>query len=292
MPRADAYRKFEETIDAFWDGCGSCNASRRYWDERKRPEVETSLLEGLLSRSVADGDTSRSGGLARALDMWIAEELRAAGFDENAVWPRLRVPRVLDPSVFSFINSLSPSVAELCCRDLSRFASANANVLGAAYCKQVDVGLSSWMTGPEILISTKTMSSSFGKNLANRFEEAYGDAKNLKGRHPLCTMGFFFLVNASIAEEKRIFAKAISMLEKLQAESDAYDVTCLLLVDVDERRVTVSGKNDNMPDTLSVENFFKKIVELTLLRAAPGSHERARMKAMGSWRSSAAGRER
>ncbi|WP_165173339.1 hypothetical protein [Adlercreutzia sp. ZJ242] len=282
MPRVDAYSKFERTIESFWDGRGLCNASRRYWDEQKRPKVEISLLEELLSRSMADGDTSRSGSLARALDMWIAEELRAAGFDENAVWPRLHAPRVLDPSVFRFINAMSPSVAELCCRDLPRFAGANANVLGAAYCKQVDVGLSSWMTGPEILISTKTMSSSFGKNLANRFEEAYGDAKNLKGRHPLCTLGFFFLVNASIAEEKNTFAKAVSMLEKLQAESDAYDVTCLLLVDMDDSKVTVSRENDKVPDMLSVENFFKKIIELTLLRASPESHERAKAKVVGS----------
>ena len=37
--------------------------------------------------------------------------------------------------------------------------------------------MSSWATGPELMVSTKRMDSSFGKNAANRVEESYGDAK-------------------------------------------------------------------------------------------------------------------
>ncbi len=274
-----SYRKFEDVICAYWEELGSSSEERRYWTEDEEPILETPLLEALLTRSSLDGDTSQSGGLAKALDMWIAEELRAAGFDGQAVWPRLTKPRVLDPSVLRFIGSLDPRTAQSCTNALSSFASASANVMGSTYAKQVDVGLSSWMTGPEILISTKTMSSSFGKNLSNRFEEAYGDAKNLKGRHPLATLGFFFLLNSSIVDEPRNLMKAITMLEKLQMEHDAYDATCLLLVDWEpDGRLRISERNERIPHSLSLTTFFKQIVDLTLLRCAPDAHERVREK--------------
>lgn len=41
------------------------------------------------------------------------------------------------------------------------------------------------------------MLSSYGKNLRNRFEEAYGDAKNIRGRFPLVALGFLFLVRST-----------------------------------------------------------------------------------------------
>jgi hypothetical protein len=58
---------------------------------------------------------------------------------------------------------------------------ASANLLGKNYTKQVDVVVSAWETGPEVLISTKRMDSSFGNNAANRIEEPYGD---LRPRRP------------------------------------------------------------------------------------------------------------
>lgn len=274
-----SYRKFEDAINAYWESRASSSAERRYWSGKDEPLLETELLEALLTKSSQDGDSSQSGGLAKALDMWIAEELRAAGFDDQAVWPRLAKPRVLDPSVLRFIGSLDPVTAEACCAALPKFASSSANVMGSTYMKQVDVGLSSWMTGPEILISTKTMSSSFGKNLSNRFEEAYGDAKNLKGRHPLATLGFFFLLNAEVVNEPRSFMKAVTMLEKLQMESDAYDATCLLLVDWRaDGSLRVSAENGRVPETLSMTSFFRSVIDLTLLRCAPDAHERVREK--------------
>ncbi len=55
-------------------------------------------------------------------------------------------------------------------------APVDARVLGRAYEKQVDVVIARWDRGPKLLVSTKAQLSSFGKNLPNRFEEAYGDA--------------------------------------------------------------------------------------------------------------------
>lgn len=67
----------------------------------------------------------------------------------------------------------------------------DARVLGRAYDKQVDVVIARWDRGPELLVSTKTPVSSSGKNLANRFEETYGDAGNLRGRCPLAAVGVY-----------------------------------------------------------------------------------------------------
>ncbi len=278
-----SYRKFEDIINEYWEQAASSSAERCYWSADGEPLLEVPLLEALLTRSSQDGDTARSGGLAKALDMWIAEELRAAGFDGHAIWPRLSKPRVLDPSVLRFIGSLDPQTAEACCAALPKFANSSANVMGSTYMKQVDVGLSSWMTGPEILISTKTMSSSFGKNLSNRFEEAYGDAKNLKGRYPLATLGFFFLLNAQIVDEPRNFMKAVTMLEKLQMETDAYDATCLLLIDWRaDGTLYVSDENERIPAPLQMPIFFQRMTDLTLLRSAPDAHDRAREKRYGA----------
>ncbi len=275
----DSYSKFEEVIEAYWEARGATPEDRAFWGQDGTPLLETDLLVELMKRSIDDGDTVRSGSLAKAVDMWVADELRGAGFDGQAIWPRLHEPRVLDPSVLRFIGSLRSAVAEVCCNALSAMPGASANVLGSTYSKQIDVGLSSWMTGPEILISTKTMGSSFGKNLSNRFEEAYGDAKNIKGRHPLATLGFFFLVHRDIVDESRNFSKALSMLEKLQMESDAYDATCLVLADWGgSGPVRLLPSEGLLPSHLSVSHFFSGIVRLTLMRAAPDNHMKVREK--------------
>lgn len=274
-----SYKKFEDVIISYRESEGATNYS--LWQNGMVSNLEWPLLEALLSRSNRDNDTSQSGGLAKALDLWVAEELRALGFNESSIWPRLHKPRVLDPEISRFIDSLDSESKESCIRLLDCFAGSSANVLGSTYVKQVDVGMSSWMTGPEILISTKTMSSSFGKNLSNRFEEAYGDAKNLKGRHPLASIGFFFLVDSSIAAEEKTFMKAVAMLDKLQDERDVYDATCLLLFDKgSDGAITISGENGCIPQKLSAESFFQTIVDLTLKRSAPDSHEAVRRNAL------------
>ena len=45
------------------------------------------------------------------------------------------------------------------------------------------------------------MDSSYGKNAPNRIEESYGDAKNLRLRHPLAALGFVFGLRSDILAE-------------------------------------------------------------------------------------------
>ena len=129
-----------------------------------------------------------------------------------------QAPRVVDRDVLRFIESLpKPQRAELIARlERGSVSSASANILGKNYLKQVDVLMTSWQTGPELLISTKRMDSSFGKNAANRVEESYGDAKNLALRHPLAALGFMYSLRSTACTQERYhFDWLVDLLTKL-----------------------------------------------------------------------------
>ena len=116
----------------------------------------------------------------------------------------------------------------------SAVGSGSANILGKNYLKQVDVVMSDWVTGPELLVSTKRMDSSFGKNAANRIEESYGDVKNLRLRHPLAAIGFFYGLRSTVFAEAPDTAEwIIDLLQKLGREDDAYHAVGLLIIDYD-----------------------------------------------------------
>lgn len=163
------------------------------WQPDGSYRTDVALLETLLG--VAVGTSQQSGVVAGAADVWAAEELRRAGFDPDEVWPRRSVPRVMPRDVRNFVDlaltkRLREQVEERFDKPgAKRALPAEAHVMGRAYSKQSDVVIASWAAGVEVLISTKTMLSSYQKNLRNRFEEGYGDAKNLRGRHPMASLG-------------------------------------------------------------------------------------------------------
>lgn len=199
------------------------------------PDLDT--LRALLGVPLHLKAPTRSGVPALALDVWVAYELRRAGFDPDAVWPRAEPPRVVAKDVLDFVRGVTPAATR---KDLlarlqkgsgpGNVGGASANILGKNYLKQVDVILSGWQTGPELLISTKRMDSSFGKNAANRVEESYGDAKNLALRHPMAAMGFLYSMRSTAyTEERRQFDWIVDLLIKLGREEDAYDACCLVV---------------------------------------------------------------
>jgi hypothetical protein len=203
------------------------------WDSKGNYSPDYDLLLSLLG--VAVGTTQQSGIVAKATDRWAAEELRRAGFDMDEVWPRRQPPRVMPRDIKAFVEraltkKLRQEVEARFDKSGARAALPNdANVLGRAYTKQADVVIASWPAGIEVLISTKTMLSSYKKNLRNRFEEGYGDAKNLRGRHPLAALGFLYIIGSDATDSDMSFA--IDMLRKLVTEPDVYDCACLLVLD-------------------------------------------------------------
>jgi hypothetical protein len=205
-------------------------------DGKYQPDYET--LSRLLGVPLNLNADTTSGVPALALDVWVAYELRRAGFDEDGVWPRPLHPRIM-PGPISALRAGwgKKDIAALSTRldrrtPLKGVVATSANILGKNYLKQVDVVMSAWDTGPEILISTKRMDSSFGKNAANRVEESYGDAKNLRSRHPLAALGFVYALRSTILQEEPDKADwLIDLLQKLGREDDAYDAVTLLMIE-------------------------------------------------------------
>lgn len=201
-------------------------------------EPDFATLEKLLGVPLHLRATTQTGVPALALDVWLSYELRRAGFSHDAVWPRMTHPRILPRPVANLMNSapkrLRNEISNLLTTKTAvpGVTAAAASILGKNYLKQVDVIMTDWQTGPELLISTKRMDSSFGKNAANRVEESYGDAKNLRLRHPLAALGFVFGLRSTILDEEPDKAEwLIDLLEKLGREDDAYHATGLVMIE-------------------------------------------------------------
>lgn len=241
-----------------------------------RYDPDYDLLGRLLTVPITAGAVSESGSFASGIDAWIAQELRRAGFGPDEVWPRPTRPRVLPRELAVLLERLPTTQREDLARRLTTMpavAPVDARVLGRAYEKQVDVVISRWDRGPELLISTKAQLSSFGKNLANRFEESYGDAGNLRGRYPLAAVGYFFVQRGTIrTTELDAFERSIDMIRKLRDTGDAhgYTATALLLVDWDttDEPVVVRAQPDLVPDDVAPPQFFTTMID-RLLSATP-----------------------
>jgi hypothetical protein len=254
------------------------NQGKPFWDADV-PSLDYDLLNSLIITAFQNGgEDSRTGILAHALDYWIAREFERAGFSIEGVWPRSVKPYVVDPEILCSDISKNRRVKDASDVLITSCGKANANIMGSAYVKQVDVGMSSWLAGPELLVSTKTMSGSFGKNLANRFEEAYGDVKNLRDRHPLAAHGFFFLADDSIQSESASFSKLVHMLHRLQRPGNVYDATALLLYrrDTLDEIELISPTSTGSTGDISPESFFETLIRIVLENAPEGIHVRAR----------------
>src|SRR4051812_14557000 len=67
------------------------------WEDGGRYVFDRELLRELIDVQVKGGSATvaASGGLALAVDVWLATELRRAGIAADAVWPRTTRPRAL-----------------------------------------------------------------------------------------------------------------------------------------------------------------------------------------------------
>lgn len=217
------------------------------------------VLRKLLGVPLYLDAPSTTGVPALALDVWLSYELRRAGFDPDAAWPRPVEPRIMPSSIVNLLNGLPQKErqlieARLLGRSIKGVSGSSASVLGKHYVKQVDVVISDWDTGPELLISTKRMDSSFGKNAANRVEESYGDAKNLRLRHPLAALGFLYGLRSTILTAEPEKAEwLIDLLQKLGQEDDAYHAVALVMIDFDGQVSADDGDGDDALIAAGVE---------------------------------------
>jgi hypothetical protein len=250
------------------------------------PDYE--LFSELLRVPVSAGDSSESGRFAKAIDAWLASELRRAGFGSDEVWPRATRPRVLPRDIAVLLEKLPRKLADELRQRISGISAvgpSDARILGRAYDKQVDVCISRWDCGPELMISTKAQVSSFGKNLPNRFEEAYGDAGNLRGRYPLAAVGFFFVQRDTIlTSEPESFERTVDMMRKLRdlglGASNGYTATGLALVgwDNEDAAGTLTVDVSHVPDDVGAEQFMVAMVQQVLTVTPVGHHVDVREK--------------
>ncbi|MDA0163143.1 hypothetical protein OM076_22910 [Solirubrobacter ginsenosidimutans] len=261
------------------------------------PELD--LLRDLLKLTL--GSAQRSGRIAKGLDAWIAHELRRAGFLHDAVWPRTRRPRIL-PADLADIEAaidelvaamedaeatgprLTPARVRRAIRNLNdkRLGEKDAYILGDFYAKQVDVVISSWRRGPELLVSTKTMFSSYRNNFKNRHEEAVGEVSTLRRRHPMAAMGFVFLVRSNIYDNEGDYGLLQNILTRLRRPGETFDATMLLVAEWDEADPAGTVRPVDQPDpSLDAGTFFADLVKATTERTPAGEHAEVRRRREG-----------
>ena len=254
--------------------------TQSFWAGGGTPRLDYELLARLLALSVGNADTTRSGLFAKCLDLWTSWEFAQAGFAGDAVWPRPEEPRAIDPEVLLAALSLPRRHAEAGVRMIAGAGRSDVSVMGSVYEKQVDVGMATWPSGPELLVSTKTMGGSFGKNTANRFEEAYGDAKNLRERHPMAAHGFLYLVRSTVVAEGGAYQKIVHMLRSLARSGEIYDAVGLIVAEWDEGdadSVAVpTSEEAGIPKELSAEHFFETLIDIVLDNSPLSRHGMAR----------------
>lgn len=291
--KSDAWGLFDHIVAEAAPGGVHTNPWLKDSDGKLRFEPDYNTLERLLGVPLHLKAGTQSGVPALALDVWISYELRRAGFRSDQVWPKPTHPRVLPAAVAALINSLPGKLrGQLEARiekssSISRVTSSSAAILGKNYLKQVDVIITDWATGPELLVSTKRMDSSYGKNAPNRVEESYGDAKNLRLRHPLAALGFVFGLRSDILQKEPKTAEWLfDLLAKLGQEDDAYHATCLILMEyaddaalpdaemeppeqgILEPGPEPEGEGDDVPDPIpdaTVDKIVKSLPEVAIL---------------------------
>jgi len=259
------------------------------WENGGKYRFDRELLKGLIDVQVQSGSAmvSATGGLAIAVDIWIATEFRRAGLDPDSVWPRPTRPRsvsqALTRAVSGFRFSRTQSVREIQEATIERLladaGSSRANILGGYFVKEIDVVIAADDRGLELGVSTKSMTGSFGKNLGNRFEEAAGDLANIRRRYPLATFGYAYLATANILAEPASWERLKDMLRKLASlstsdETASYDACCLVVVDWEGGQVVLH--EDEVPEDLSPDRFFAKLFRTLFSRSPVSDHVPAR----------------
>jgi hypothetical protein len=286
----DGFSPFDALLDASDHSVGPWSGNDYI------PDLD--LLKRMLSIPISQGDKQETGRPAKAFDAWVANELRRAGFPADAVFPRTRRPRVLAEGLGGLEERLDELAAQLAEAEKDgarvgppalrravaalarqRLGSSTAYILGDFYAKQIDVGLSAWTRGPDILISTKTMFSAYGKNLKNRHEEAVGEVSSLRRRHPMAAMGYAYLVRQDILNQPSAYATLYDILSRLRRAGETFDATLLLVADWDDDNPAAGVRLIDAPaPELSPSRFFSDIVRCTIDRTPSKVHEEVRRR--------------
>jgi hypothetical protein len=259
------------------------------WKKKGLYSYDVDLLRRLIQVQVDGGkaDNAQTGGVALAVDVWVACELRRAGFDSDIVWPRPDQPRVVSQSLISALTRFkiakNKAQADIQRRTITRIldlaGSSRSTIVGGQFKKEVDVVIAGDDRGLELAVSTKAMTDSYANNISNRWEEASGDLLNIRRRFPLAAFGFAFIVTEPIVLQRTSFDRVKDMLRKLTTvsigpEGSAYDSACLILADWSSGTATLNQKG--VPPDLSANRFFERLLPTLFSRSPVTDHRAAR----------------
>lgn len=271
-------------------------------EEERQYVPDYAMLRALLAVPIEQGHAQKqqSGRVAKSLDVYVAHELRRAGFDPSTVFPRLRMPRAMPPEMKGVEEAidhlvtvldeyesyasqkLKPAPLRSAIMRLARvkLGGSETNVLGRFYKKQVDaVVLSDWLRGPDVLVSGKTQFSSYLNNKNNRYEEAIGEAHNLRDRYPLAAMGFAYLVRSNVFEGGA-FELLRDLLVRLRRPDGPFDATVLLVADWDNETLSLSSVEDPAP-TLALPRFFEDLLNAVMSYTPVDVYQGVRERKLG-----------
>ena len=263
------------------------------------PDYQT--LHDLLAVPIGQGHATsqQSGRVAKSLDAYVAHELRRAGFAEAAVFPRRRQPRVfaaefaeVERNVQALLSALAdheaqgggrlkPAAIRSAIARLARSmpGAADANILGRFYVKQVDVVVSDWRRGPDVLVSGKSQFSSYLNNKNNRYEEAIGEAHNLRDRYPMAAMGYAYIVRNNVFDGGA-FELLRDLLVRLRRPDGPFDATVLLVADWDDATLALSRVEDPAP-ALALPRFFEDLLNAVMTYTPVDIHQEVRLRKLG-----------
>ena len=302
-PRSDVLAEVDHVLRDADTGASPWRKPARAGDDQAREYVpDYATLRALLAVPIEQGhaQSQQSGRVAKSLDAYVAHELRRAGFDSSTVFPRARIPRVLSPEMAPLERAIEDVLAALADAErgmsqrlkptalraaIVRLARAkpgrsDTNVLGRFYKKQVDaVVLADWLRGPDVLVSGKTQFSSYLNNKNNRYEEAIGEAHNLRDRYPLAAMGFAYLVRSNVFEGGA-FELLRDLLVRLRRPDGPFDATVLLVADWDNASLRLVSVEDPAP-ALALPRFFEDLLNAVMLNTPVDVHQAVRARKLG-----------
>jgi hypothetical protein len=302
VPKPDVLAELDHLLAAGGTSASPWRKSADATDEHEREYVpDYTMLRDLLAVPIEKGHarSQQSGRVAKSLDAYIAYELRRAGFDAASVFPRAKQPRVLSPEFVKTEQAIERLLQLLADYEatggrlhppdirssVNRLARSmpgisETKVLGRFYSKQVDaVVLSDWLRGPDVLVSGKTQFSSYLNNKNNRYEEAIGEAHNLRDRYPLAAMGFAFLVRSNVFEGGA-YELLRDLLVRLRRPDGPFDGTVLLVADWDEASLKLAQVEDPAP-TLALPRFFEDLLNAVMSYTPVDIHQGIRAAKLG-----------
>ena len=108
------------------------------------------------------------------------------------------------------------------------------------------------------MVSGKTEFSSYRNNKNNRYEEAIGEAHNLRDRYPLAAMGFAYLVRSTVLEDGA-YELLRDLLARLRRPDGPFDATVLLVAEWDDETLSLSSVEDPAL-SLALPRFFEDLL--------------------------------